>query len=54
MLTFQKNISLKPYHTFMMDIVADCLTIVSSLDDIRELRESPEYTNHSQHIIIGG
>ena len=54
MLTFQKNISLKPYHTFMMDIVADCLTIVSSLDDIRELRESPEYTNHRHNIIIGG
>ncbi len=54
MLTFQKNISLKPYHTFMMDIVADCLTIVSSLDDIRELRASPEYTNHRHNIIIGG
>ena len=54
MLRFQKSISLKPYHTFMMDISADCLTIVSSLDDIRELRESPEYTNHRHNIIIGG
>lgn len=53
MLTFQHNISLKPYHTFMMDINADILTTVASAEDIQTLLHSPEYKSASHKIIIG-
>jgi len=49
-----QNISLKPYNTFGIDVLAKDFCTISSLTDLIEILNSKAYTNSSKLIIGGG
>ncbi|MEI6310803.1 MAG: UDP-N-acetylmuramate dehydrogenase [Bacteroidota bacterium] len=54
MLTILEHISLKPYHTFHIEVYAKYFVEVKSIDDILELMELPIYKSYPNLIIGGG
>ena len=49
-----KNISLKPYNTFHIDVKARSFSTFSSVDDLNELTDPKPETRNSKHLILGG
>jgi UDP-N-acetylmuramate dehydrogenase len=49
----QKNISLKPYNTFGLDVTASHFATFSSLDELNQILHLTE-TNESQLLVLGG
>ena len=50
----QKNISLKPYNTFGLDVNAGLLGIVESIDDLDEVYMSGRFRSQKKMILGGG
>jgi UDP-N-acetylmuramate dehydrogenase len=54
MVFIQENTSLLPYNTFKFDVRAKFLSIITSLDDLRQLRESHVFKNNKRIFLGGG
>lgn len=50
----QKNISLKNFHTFGLDVSASYFTTVSKVEDVIEVYQNPEFKTLNKLIIGGG
>ncbi len=53
-LIVQKNVSLKPYNTFGLDVNAGFLGIVDSIDDLDEIYQTGRFRSQKKMILGGG
>lgn len=53
-MEIQKNISLKPYNTFNIDVIAKQFALFQSLNELEELFSDSRFTVHDSQLILGG
>lgn len=53
-MTVQTNVSLKPYNTFGIDATAKYFVEVSSIEQLQDILQNPEYQNIERLILGGG
>ncbi|MBL7777364.1 MAG: UDP-N-acetylmuramate dehydrogenase [Chitinophagales bacterium] len=54
MITFQKNVSLKTYNTFGIDVNARLFCAVNTVDEVRQLLSTEEFSSNNCLILGGG